>query len=611
MSKSKLLSKKKEEISDKERYSLDSATAFVSEQMKSLSNSSINERGLKTKDALARQRRISRLNQSLELCIVGDINAKQFVKDYILEFLTKDLYGYMLSSENVDYAIPFNNQSFLTVRDKFDTLVYYYSKTYAHEALTYLIKKYKLLDKRQQTEDELYYVITSENINYIYEQENLSPEFELKMDVIVQRIYSELFGLSSVDILHEQAIDGYSGGVSGLAANHIKRVDPKIDFYVSQMHNISLPRYWESSWMFYKGKNVHLKFLGFGFESALERVCTNIYMFGNPGELSQEDGYMVNDMADDSRVVVLITPFCETNCFFVRKFDIPETTIAALYPDDGSADLVELINYQMKGNQTVAITGVQGAGKTTLLFAIVELIYSSLTLRISEMFFEMHARKKHPNRNIVSLREISEKLDGQAALDILKKTDGSVTLIPEVATAKVASYVMQTAKKASLFTVFCHHALTFKELIESLRDDMLMEGSYKSEELAEKRVVNTISFNYNIDKTPEGKRYMSRITECIPIDKDYSLLDRYRKSNDPSERQKLYQEAMIIQVLGQKTYDAKNIMEYNTVTNKYEIKNCMTPNKIREIYGNLMQEDRVTFIQFLKRVFNYEFVEVA
>ena len=68
------------------------------------------------------------------------------------------------------------------------------------------------------------------------------------------------------------------------------------------------------------------------------------------------------------------------------------------------------------------------AGKTTMLMAMIENIYETMNLRITETAFELHLRKIYPTRNIVSMRE-TETISGQDCLDVQKKTDGSVNII--------------------------------------------------------------------------------------------------------------------------------------------------------------------------------------
>src|SRR5690606_27189071 len=96
----------------------------------------------------------------------------------------------------------------------------------------------------------------------------------------------------------------------------------------------AVPNSYDSVWIFYKGKSIHLSFLSFGSEQELKRVCLNIYKYNNPGQLSETNGYKVNEMKDGSRVVVLRPNFSESWAFFVRKFDLPNASLEQLIKHD-------------------------------------------------------------------------------------------------------------------------------------------------------------------------------------------------------------------------------------------------------------------------------------
>lgn len=171
---------------------------------------------------------------------------------------------------------------------------------------------------------------------------------------------------------------------------------------------------------FYKGKTIHLSFLSFGSERELKRVCQNIYKYNYPGQLSEANGYKVNEMKDGSRVVVVRPPFSESWAFFVRKFDIQSASLEQLIKGQNADFPIQLLSYLMKGSRITAITGAQGSGKTTLLMAMVKHIYASYTLRVQEMAFELHLRSIYSRRNILSFRE-TDHISGQQGLDLQKK----------------------------------------------------------------------------------------------------------------------------------------------------------------------------------------------
>ena len=104
-----------------------------------------------------------------------------------------------------------------------------------------IIDKYKLDDlKYVAGETKPSYVITSEEIDDIYEKENFVLAFTDKLNVVVQRIYQHYKGYSSIDEIRDMNIDGISGGVSGLPESFMSQVAQTDGDYLSQIvdHNV-------------------------------------------------------------------------------------------------------------------------------------------------------------------------------------------------------------------------------------------------------------------------------------------------------------------------------------------------------------------------------------
>ena len=142
-------------------------------------------------------------------------------------------------------------------------------------------------------------------------------------------------------------------------------------------------------------------------------------------------------MKDGSIVIVVRPPFSESWAFFVRKFQsVKEYDIYDILPDEGNDQAIELMKWLIKGCQVIAITVEQGSGKSTLLKYLINFIDPTYTLRVQELIFELNLRKLYPKRNILSFRE-TQTVSGQEALDIQKKTDGVVTVLGEVASARL------------------------------------------------------------------------------------------------------------------------------------------------------------------------------
>ena len=574
---------------------------YVKKRLDEITKINLYDIGLSEEELKRRKNKKYALKKALKGCTYGDINDKRYVKELISDLLSKE---YGVDETNISKAIPFDVPSLLTAQDKFDIIIYMYKKEFGYEALTELIKRYNLATlKYIQGESKPSYVITEDEICDIYEKEKLVLSFKDKLEIVVQRIYQHYKGYSSIDEIRDMNIDGISGGVSGLPESFLSQVAQTSDAdYLAQVSEHRVPRACDSIWIFFQGKSIRLAFLSFGTEAELKRVCQNIYKYNNPGQLSDTNGYKVNEMKDGSRVVVVRPSMSETWAFFVRKFDVKRATVEQWTGDmPGKEKAIDLLKYLVKGARITSITGEQGCGKTTLLMGLIENIYETMNLRITEMAFELHLRKVYPTRNILSMRE-TDTISGQECLDVQKKTDGSVNIIGEVATDPVASWMIQSAQVASKFTLFTHHAKTFPDLVTALRNSMLRDGVFKSERTAEEQVVQVLNFDIHLQKDFRGRRYIERVTECIPV-KDTKKYDfEYQKEHDmDSKVTKFFENATTYfsKVTEQNLYTYQNILEY--VDGEYQLTNKITDTNIREMRSNMDETDAVEFDKFIEK----------
>ncbi|RRD94566.1 pilus assembly protein CpaF [Clostridiales bacterium COT073_COT-073] len=490
-------------------------------------------------------------------------------KIYVVEIIKDIIRQYLPGREAIYEIVPYCREDQLSMEDMFDILLYRYEQQYQDKALEEFIDRYHLDAAKHIIEggETPSYIITAEEIKNIYAQEAIGLSEEEERVLLAHKIYRYYKGFGVVDRLREMAVDGISGGVSGKINEEVSNeFKQKLEFWSrpeEEEPKEKSARNYDSVWIFFRGKPIHLAFLSFQSEKELRRVCQNIYRYNKAGQLSENIGYKVNDMRDGSRVVVVRPPFSESWAFFVRKFHIKQLEITQLFYGHQADILAEWLKYLVKGGRIMAITGSQGSGKTTLLMALIKHIYGTLTLRIQEMAFELHLRKVYPMRNILTFRE-TEFISGQAGLDLQKKTDGAVNILGEVATDEVAALMLQTAQVASLFTLFTHHAKTTADLILSLRNSLLKCNIFRDETIAEEQVTGVIQFDIHLGKDYDGNRYVERITEIIPESTGYRLQD---------------------------------IMVYHD--HGYELKNLPSTKNISAMYRHMTTEDQQQFKDFL------------
>jgi len=597
------------DIIEERQYTIEAMMDFIKARLDEITKVNLYDIGLSEEELKRRKAKKYELRKALKGCTYGDVNDKKYIKELIYDLLYKE---YGVNEINISKAIPFDIPSLLSGQDKFDILLYMYKKDFGYEALTQMIKKYNLAElKYVEGESKPSYVITEAEISDIYEKENFELNFSDKLNIVTQRIYQHYKGYSSIDEIRDMNIDGVSGGVSGLPESFLSQVAQTEGDYLEQLTEHKVPRACDSIWIFFQGKSIRLAFLSFGRESELKRVCQNIYKYNNPGQLSDTNGYKINEMKDGSRVVVVRPSMSETWAFFVRKFDVKRATLEQIVTMDGKEEAIDLLKYLVKGARILSLTGEQGCGKTTMLMAMIENIYETMNLRITETAFELHLRKIYPTRNILSMRE-TETIAGQECLDVQKKTDGSVNIIGEVATDPVASWMIQSAQVASKFTLFTHHAKTFPNLVTALRNSMLRAGTFTDERIAEEQVVSVLNFDIHLVKDFRGRRYIERITECIPIHDTEDYTYEYRKEKAMEDKLEKFMDnatRYFHKVTNRELYKYVNILEFHN--DSYVLTNKISDTNINEMRNNMSEEDAIAFDEFIERNWGKKAKKVA
>ena len=305
-------------------------------------------------------------------------------------------------------------------------------------------------------------------------------------------------------------------------------------------------------------------------------------------------------MKDGSRIVVLRPNFSESWAFFVRKFAPPVlVNPEQLLIHKNKENVIELLKYLIRGARVTAVTGEQGCGKTTLLMAIMKFLYPTITIRVQETAFELHLRKIYPRNNILSLRE-TDTITGQMGLDVQKKTDGGVNILGEVATDPVAAWMIQMAQVASKFTLFTHHAKTFPNLITALRNSLLKIGMFNNEDVAEVQVVNVINFDIHLKRGVDGTRFIERITECVPKEKEFKYHEGYRTAKNMDDKWEAFMDnatEYFRHMTQTSNYDYHNIVEFKN--GEYVFTHELSEANVQAMRENMSDEDVKEFDKFL------------
>lgn len=532
-------------------------------------------------------KRKARINEALKNCVHGVDASKALVIDLIRNFIAGKV-----PNEQVTALLGLDPEGEPSNQVKFEILMYKFKKIYGKDALVKWIDKYNFARERHATgadrlQDMAYY-ITVDDLNSSYAAENYQLDIEEQIDILAILIYQQYKGFGILDTLREMNINGFNIGTSGsiLSLGNQDRL-PK-EFKANN-----------SVWLYDRGKYMHLRFLNFGTEEEARRIIQLICRWGNPGPLTAKRGYLVNTMYDKSRVLAVRPPVSEYWAVFIRKFTIsdpsPEALIIKEYTHRGEM-AIQLIEFLMRGCITCAVTGRQGSGKTTLMSSIIRYIDPRYTIRVLEMAPELYLREIYSTRNILSLQETTTVTAAECQ-DALKKSDAAVSIVGEVATDSIAARMIQMGMTASIFTIFSHHANTPKDLVLTLRNSLVNDGGFSNMETAEKQVTDVVKVDIHLDYTPDGKRYIDRISEIVQLEEGtpYPEYNPDDATNSMNEITAEYYRRKTDRV----GFTTRLIMKYNLATHTYETVDRFSEYLENRIRSNLGTELSVNFDEFM------------
>ena len=137
---------------------------------------------------------------------------------------------------------------------------------------------------------------------------------------------------------------------------------------------------------------------------------------------------------------------------------------------------------------------------------------------------------------------------------------------------------------------------------------MLRSGTFSNEVVAEEQVVQVLNFDVHLVKDFKGKRYIERVTECIPVvnindytfdhRKEKTLEGKFDKFVDNATR--YYSKETNIEL-----YHYVNILEYQD--GGYVITNKISDKNIREMIINMDETDSEEFRKFVEKQWGEKF----
>ena len=530
----------------------------------------------------------SRIAQAARKCVYGEENARRTIIKVFHDIIA----SHLLTLESCYSIFNFEDLETLPPEIKFEVLLYCLATQYGKNAVKFLNDTYKWSSPRYIAQSglerrEVDYALVDTMFKEQMPYDSLS--YEQCIDVISILVYQNSKGYGKIDTLMQQNIDGLELGTVGAIRYRLLNANP--DYVTERSCSIQLDAQW-----------IHLSFINFGTVDEIKRLVLNVSNTEGSEALTIKRPTKVVDMYNGSRVTCIRPNVGATWGLFVRSFSAGVISVKKWLdkPEVKNWEIVDkLLFYLCQCTENTAVTGQQNTGKTTLMKGLIG-YYPYFNIRVIEMSFELQLNEIYPDRNIFCTRN-DEFTSATEVQDILKKTDGYLSMAGEIATNEVAANAMQFGLVASQATMFSHHGKDYMGLIEGLTNALLSSGQFNDRDSAQGLVLDVVKHNVHCDfhKKLRVVDYIEEIVkgETIVPYQDIKVSSDVVSAIDQSTalNREFYQ-----RTTDRVRYTSRKIIRFNHETNTYEPYEWYTPERFAIMLDKMPDEHKAGFIQFYK-----------
>ena len=530
----------------------------------------------------------SRIAQAARKCVYGEENARRTIIKVFHDIIA----SHLLTLESCYSIFNFEDLETLQPEIKFEILLYCLAPQYGKNAVKFLNDTYKWSSPRYIAQSglerrEVDYALVDTMFKEQMPYDSLS--YEQCIDVISILVYQNSKGYGKIDTLMQQNIDGLELGTVGAIRYRLLNANP--DYVTERSCSIQLDAQW-----------IHLSFINFGTVDEIKRLVLNVSNTEGSEALTIKRPTKVVDMYNGSRVTCIRPNVGATWGLFVRSFSAGVISVKKWLdkPEVKNWEIVDkLLFYLCQCTEHTAVTGQQNTGKTTLMKGLIG-YYPYFNIRVIEMSFELQLNEIYPDRNIFCTRN-DEFTSATEVQDILKKTDGYLSMAGEIATNEVAANAMQFGLVASQATMFSHHGKDYMGLIEGLTNALLSSGQFNDRDSAQGLVLDVVKHNVHCDfhKKLRVVDYIEEIVkgETIVPYQDIKVSSDVVSAIDQSTalNREFYQ-----RTTDRVRYTSRKIIRFNHETNTYEPYEWYTPERFAIMLDKMPDEHKAGFIQFYK-----------
>jgi pilus assembly protein CpaF len=232
-------------------------------------------------------------------------------------------------------------------------------------------------------------------------------------------------------------------------------------------------------------------------------------------------------LADGSRINAIVPPLAvNAPVLTIRKFPDKPLNMQDLI-DKGSVSVgaAQFLEACVRGRISLIVVGGTGTGKTTMLNVLSDYIPEGERVITIEESAELQLRLKHT----VTLETRPSNAEGSGEVRIRDLVRNSLRMRPDriiVGECRGAETLdmlqaMNTGHPGSMTTV---HANTPREVLSRLETMVLMGGVELPQKAVREQIVMAVGLIVQLQRTVEGKRVISSITELQGMEGDMVLL---------------------------------------------------------------------------------------
>jgi pilus assembly protein CpaF len=535
----------------------------------------------------ASRRNKERVEKALKQCVYGEANAREVVLAVMREIISR----YLPTLEDCNSVLDTTNlRGTLEPEQKFEVLIYYLQEEHGKNALKHLYNLYNFGDEREMREGVFRRELDDKLLDKMFDE--VLPynelEYDQALDIITLFIYQRTKGFGIVvDTLRTLNIDGMELGTSGSIQHKLLGTNP--DYVITK-----------SCWIQISAKWIHLSFVDFKTQEELRRLINNMSNVEGSEALSVKNPLKVVDSYNGDRVTVIRGGVGATYGIFIRSFSAGVVSVRDWLnkPDIYNWQLVEkLLFFLSQCSQNMGVTGQQNTGKTTLMKGLIG-FYPMVNIRVLEMSFELNLNEIYPERNVFCTKP-SVSASASDIQSQLKKSDGFVSLVGEVATDDVAANMIQFGLVASACTLFSHHGVDYKGLIDGLMGSLLASGVYSDEGAAQSVVLDVVKHNVHLDFHGYNRvvDYVEEIVKgerIIPYPELHKSTDVVEALDQLTSMNREYYQRSTDRI----NYTSRKIIVFDKRTNTYRPNQWYSPERFESMLKNMPEHLRADFLDF-------------